>query len=54
MPNCDALLVLDIEGLFSNYSNKGFSNRSGVDCKILTFCLQVCDLIIVNSRDITG
>ena len=54
MPNCDAILVLDTEGLFSNYHNKKFPKREGFDNKLVLFCLQACDLIILNTKgDVT-
>ena len=54
MPNCDAILVLDTEGLFSNYYNKKFPKREGFDNKLVLFCLQVCDLVILNTKgDVT-
>lgn len=54
IPNCEAILVLDTEGLFSNYENQKFSNRRGFDNKLVLFCLQVCDIIILNTKgDVT-
>jgi GTPase SAR1 family protein len=48
--NCSGILVLDTEGLFSNYQNKRCKNRQNFDNKLILFLLKTCDVLIMNTR----
>lgn len=48
--NCKGILILDTEGLFANFTNKYCSGRTNFDNKLVLFLLEVCDLVILNTR----
>jgi GTPase Era involved in 16S rRNA processing len=48
--NFDSILVLDTEGLMSNYENPHYANRNNFDLKLLLFCMKICDIVIFNNR----
>jgi GTPase Era involved in 16S rRNA processing len=48
--NCSGILLLDTEGLFSNYQNKRCKNRQNFDNKLILFLLKTCDVLIMNTR----
>lgn len=47
--NCEGVLLLDTEGLFSNFEYK-CELRKHFDNKLVLFLLKVCDIVILNSR----
>jgi ribosome biogenesis GTPase A len=53
--NCNGILLLDTEGLFSNYENSRCKNRTNFDNKLMLFLLKTCDILIMNTRgDVDG
>ena len=44
----EGILVLDTEGLFSNYVRKNTKGEN-FDNKLVLFLLKVCDILIMNT-----